>query len=281
MIKKVLAVITVVVVIALGLLAYSFFKAPEEASAPLEAVPVVVEEEASQPEVETVEETEIVENPQTDPAIAEAQAPSAEEPVNEETANEETTNEETVASNAPTIFEIVSTESEARFIIDEVLRNEAVTVVGVTDQVAGQFAIDQADLSRVQMGPIVVNARTLATDNDFRNRAIKNQILETDAYEFITFTPTEVMGLSGSGASGESYNFQIVGDLTIRDVTRPVTFEATATPLSDVELEGSASVTILYDDFGLTIPAAQAVSAVDDEVKLEIDFVATAVEQSS
>jgi polyisoprenoid-binding protein YceI len=130
------------------------------------------------------------------------------------------------------------------------------------------------------MGPILVNARTLATDNDFRNRAIKNRILSTDEYEFITFTPTEIVGLSGSAAIGESYSFQIVGDLTIRDETRPVTFEVTASLASKTQLTGSATVTVLYDDFSLTIPAAQAVSAVDDDVRLEIDFVATAVEAS-
>ena len=165
-----------------------------------------------------------------------------------------------------------------RFLIGEVLNGSPVTVVGATDQVAGQFAVEAGDLSTAQMGPILVNARTLATDNDFRNRALKNRILVTDQFEFITFTPTTITGLSGAGRAGESYTFQIGGDLTVRDVTRPVTFETTVSAVSGNKVQGSASTTILYKDFELTIPSARSVASVEDEVILEIDFVATVTE---
>ena len=35
-------------------------------------------------------------------------------------------------------------------------------------------------------------------------------------YEFITFTPTHLTGLSGAGQAGQPITFQIIGDLTIR-----------------------------------------------------------------
>jgi polyisoprenoid-binding protein YceI len=126
------------------------------------------------------------------------------------------------------------------------------------------------------IGPILVNARTLTTDNDFRNRAIKNRILNTNDYEFVTFAPTELVGLPDSVSVGESFAFQIVGDLTVRDATREVTFDAAVTPISETELEGTATTMILYADFGLSIPDAPAVASVEDEVRLEIDFVAVA-----
>jgi polyisoprenoid-binding protein YceI len=175
-------------------------------------------------------------------------------------------------------FEIVPAGSEARFLIDEVLRGAPVTVVGATDQVAGQLAIDPVDLTSAQVGIIQVNARTLATDNDFRNRAIKNRILLTDNYEFVTFTPTEVVGLPETGAVGETYTFQIAGDLTITDVTRPVTFDVVASATSEGQIEGTATTAFLYTDFELFIPDAPAVDTVDDEVRLELDFVAQAVQ---
>lgn len=277
MIKRIIAIVAIVVLLAAGYLAYSFLRTPEEASAPIEAIPVQVEAEPSPSEVSSEAP---VEEPVVEEAVTEPVAESA-ELATESPAVEPAAAEAEAASSQPTIFEIVPAQSQARFMIDEVLRGEPFTVVGVTDQVAGQFAVDPTDLSTAQMGPILVNARTLATDNDFRNRAIKNRILVTDQYEFITFTPTAITGLSGAGTPGQSYEFQISGDLTILDTTQPVTFQATATPVSETELQGSASVTILYNDFNLTIPASQAVSAVADEVTLEIDFVANAVEQSS
>lgn len=150
------------------------------------------------------------------------------------------------------------------------------TVIGVTDQVAGQIAVDAGDPPSAQIGTILVNARTLVTDNEFRNRAIKNRILQTDTYEFVTFTPTEIQGLPDGATVGQGLTFQIVGDLAVRDVTREVVFEATVTPISQTRLEGSATTTIFYADFDLFIPDSPSVDTVEDEVILELDFVAVA-----
>ncbi len=139
------------------------------------------------------------------------------------------------------IFEIVQDQSEARFIIDEVLRGAPKRVVGVTNQVAGQIVVDPANPGATQLGTIQVNARTLATDNDFRNRAIKNQILDTNNYEFVTFEPTELVGLPESVTVGQPFSFQIVGDLTIKDTTQSVTFDVTITPVSETQLQGLAT----------------------------------------
>lgn len=113
-------------------------------------------------------------------------------------------------------------ESEVRFTIYEELRGQPKDVVGVSDQVAGEIAVLPGDLSALQVGTIQVNARTLVTDESQRNQAIRNRILNTDTYEFITFTPTEIIGLSGSGELGQTVTFQVAGDMTIRNVTRPV-----------------------------------------------------------
>jgi len=57
-------------------------------------------------------------------------------------------------------------------------------------------------------------------------------------------------------------------------VTREVTFDVTLTPVSETRLEGTATSTIRYADFGLSIPRVPSVASVADEVRLEIDFVA-------
>ncbi len=179
-------------------------------------------------------------------------------------------------STGTTIYEIDASRSEARFTIEEVLRGSDKTVVGVSSNLAGQIAFDESNPAATQVGEILINARDFATDNNFRNRAIANEILLTNTYEFITFTPKELVGLPDSVTIGETYDFQVVGDLTIIGETREVTFDATVTPISESELQGLASVTILYADFGVTVPLSQAVSAVNDDVLLEIDFVAVA-----
>jgi polyisoprenoid-binding protein YceI len=159
-------------------------------------------------------------------------------------------------------------------VIDEVLNNAPKTVVGTTKQVAGQIEVDPTDPSKSRVGTIQVNARDLTTDSEFRNRAIKNQILQTDQYELITFEPTSLTGLPATGAVGQSYTFQVVGNLTIKGVSKPATFDVTVTPASDTRLIGSATTTIKYADWGITIPQVRQVASVSEDVRLEIDFVA-------
>lgn len=172
------------------------------------------------------------------------------------------------------LFEIVSEESEASFTLDEILRGEPTVVVGVTDQIAAEIGVNLSNPSNSQVGVILVNARTFVTDNGFRNRAIQNEILDTGDFEFIRFTPTDVVGLPESIEIGESVDLQISGDLTIRDVTQSVTFETTVTLVSDSRLEGVASATVLRADFGLVIPSVPNVADVSEEVLLNLSFVA-------
>lgn len=253
----------IVVLLVLALFGYSVFRKPEEASSPIQAIPIAVSTST------TVPATTIA--PTNEPATSTAAA------VASTAAPEPAAGAATTSASSQQTFEIVSAESEARFLIDEVLRGAPVTVVGVTDQVAGQIALDPSDLAATQLGVIQVNARTLATDNDFRNRAIKNAILNTDSYEFVTFTPTSISGLPATVTVGQPFTFQITGDLTIKDTTRSVTFDATVTPVSETELSGTASTSVLYRDFNLAIPDSPSVDTVADTVRLEIDFVARAL----
>jgi polyisoprenoid-binding protein YceI len=187
----------------------------------------------------------------------------------------ESTADTQVTATAPR-FEIQPAESEARFVIDEVLQGAPKTVVGTTDQVAGQIAFDPADADAAQVGAILVNARTLATDSTQRDRAIQNWVLQTETYEYVSFTPTQLAGLPETMQVGEAVTFQIVGDLTIRDVTRQATFEATVTPIASDQLEGTATTTIRYADWGISIPQVPMVASVSDQLGLQLDFVATA-----
>jgi polyisoprenoid-binding protein YceI len=252
--KWIIGLGVVVVVIVVGLVAYSFLQTPEEASGPIEAIPVAAEPAS----MEASEKASGSEDPgQAAPASGEETSASA-------------------ANASSATFEIVPAESEVRFVIEEVLNGAPKTVVGTTDQIAGEMAINADDPAGSVIGPVLINARTLTTDNDFRNRAIKNRILSTNEFEFITFAPTGLEGMPESVSVGESFSFQIIGDLTVREVTKELTFDATVTPISETQLEGTASAVILYADFGLVIPDVPSVASVEDDVRLEIDFIATA-----
>lgn len=265
-IRNSIVALVLIVVVAGGFLAFTVLRTPEEASAPITAIPLATTVSSASAS-STAESVTASATPSASSSASAAATAEAEASASAGSAS-------TAGSAGVILAQIVPDESEVRFVIDEVLNNAPKTVIGTTNQVAGELSVDPQNLSATQIGTIQINARTLTTDSEFRNRAIKNQILATDQYEFITFTPTAIEGLPASGAAGQSYTFKVTGDLTIRDVTRPVTFDVTATPESDARLTGTATATIRYADYGITIPQVRQVASVAEDVRLEIDFVA-------
>jgi len=255
-----------ILVLALALTACGLLQEPEEASAPIEAIPLATQSAG----VATSAPAEATEAP------AEATAAPAEPTAAPAEATVAPTEEPAAPAGTAQVYTIDSAASQVRFEIGEDLRGARNNVVGTTDQVAGQISVNLADLSQTEVGIIQINARTLVTDNDFRNRAIANEILDTGDFEFITFTPTSVEGLPASATIGEAISFSIVGDLTIRDITMPATFNVEATAVSETQITGTATVTVNRADFGLQIPSVPSVANVDEQVQLFIDFTANA-----
>lgn len=253
MMKRVASILILLVIAVLALSACGVLSEPATPSAPIEAVPL---EEASS---DTQEASPDESNESTDEDMAAEEAPAAED-----------------ASSGATIYTISPDGSSVRFELDEDLRGERVTVVGETDQVAGELSVDLANLGDTKVGVVQINARGLATDNNFRNRAIQNEILNTGNFEFITFEPTAVNGLPDSAAVGDTIEFTIDGNLTIVDQTQPATFNVTATIVSEDQITGTATAVVNRTDFGLNIPSVPNVANVEEEVELYIDFTANA-----
>jgi polyisoprenoid-binding protein YceI len=194
--------------------------------------------------------------------------------------NSEDTQSNDVTSES-VVFSIDTEQSDVSFTLEEDLRGVRTTVIGTTNEVGGTINVDMTNPSASTIGTIAVNARTLATDNDFRNRALRSDILKTaqDDFEFIIFEPTSLGNFSSESVSiGDTFTFDITGDLTITGVTQSVTFNASVTVDSDTHINGSATTNVLRSDYGLTIPNVRAVANVTDDVDLAINFVATASE---
>lgn len=219
--------------------------------------------------------------PTAEPTVAPTEAPAA--TATEAPAATAAPTEAPTATAAPTeapaaavVFKIDGARSKATFTLDEKLFGQPKTVIGETAGVQGEITFSAADLSQTKIGTLQIDASTLTTDSNNRNRAIARFILQTtqEQYKFITFEPTAIEGLPASAKVGEAVTFKVTGNLKVRDVVKPVTFETTATLVSDTELSGSATATVLRSDFGLEIPSVPSVADVTDEVKLQLDFVA-------
>jgi polyisoprenoid-binding protein YceI len=252
-----------------------------EASEPISAIPVEIDTPSADPTQVGGYEVDDIQTPAPGAGQQQEDEPKAADedalPVESETGSDP-------ADNIPeqpslTIYSILPEQSEVRFFIYEELNGQPKTVVGTSSQVAGEAAIALDDLSMVQPGTIQVNARTFVTDDDRRNQAIRNRILHTDLFEFITFVPTSITGLAGSAVSGQTISFSVLGDLTIRSETRPASFDVTAQVETNGRISGSASAEVRRSDFNLIVPSVPFVANVGETVTLEIDFVMEAVER--
>ncbi|PIE80474.1 MAG: hypothetical protein CSA11_07690 [Chloroflexi bacterium] len=235
MIKRVSSMMILLLITILALSACGVLSEPETPSAPIEAVPL-------------------------------ADSTNSEGTMPEDSAAD--------AGSHAVVYTISPEGSAVRFELDEDLRGERITVVGETDQVAGELSVDLSNLGNTQVGIMQINARGLKTDNNFRNRAIQNEILNADNFELITFEPTAVNGLPDSAAVGDTVEFTINGNLTVTDKTQPVTFNVTATVVSEEQITGTAAAVITQADFGISIPSVPNVANVEEEIELYIDFTA-------
>ncbi len=89
------------------------------------------------------------------------------------------------------------------------------------------------------------------------------------------------MGLDRGASPGETFQFQIAGELTIKDTTNPVVFDVTAEMVSENRIVGSATTSIQRNDFDLAVPNVPNVANVGEEVSLKIDFVANTAASTS
>lgn len=262
-----------------ALTACGLLSEPPEASGPIEVIPLVLETQVTPAETPAASTTvPVVEEPVEQETAAAYPAPAtavaAQPPAAYPDPPPAATDDGSAAPGALRLYQISQDASQVTFELDEDLRGQRTTVVGTTNQVAGEMALNLADLSTAQIGVIQINARTLLTDNSFRNRAIHNEILETGAHEFITFTPTNISGLPPAAAVGQEISFTVDGQLTIRDITQPVTFNVVAVAQSETMLTGHATTTIERTAFNLTIPQVPQVANVEETIDLTLTFTA-------
>lgn len=200
--------------------------------------------------------------------------PEATSPAATGQATEPTQNES--PPEGTTAFQVDSGQSEVRFVIGEILAGQPNTVTGVNRQVTGSAQVSLSQPGDSRLGQFQIEAAGFRTDSSLRDRAINQFILQSESFPTIVFTPTAVTGLPESASTGDNLTVQITGDLTIRHVTRQVSFAVELSVISDSHLQATGSATIARADYDLQIPQVPRVAGVDEELTLEIDLLLVA-----
>jgi polyisoprenoid-binding protein YceI len=177
------------------------------------------------------------------------------------------------AASDGTRVEIVPGAAEARFKVWELLagRVQSNQAIGATRDVSGAIVLDAAGMPMAGQSAITVDLRTLTSDSANRDRYIKNNTLEVNAYPTATIAVTAVDGMPWPLPTEGEAQFQLTGDLTIHGVTQPSTWQVAAR-FGGGEVAGRATTVVRMTDFGMTPPRVGPVVEIQDETELEIDF---------
>ena len=175
---------------------------------------------------------------------------------------------------APGRYSVVPEGSEVRYRVREQLvglsfPNDA---VGATSVVEGTIHLDAQGRLVPAGSRITVDLRTLRSDEPRRDNYVRRNTLETERFPTVVFAPTEVRGLTVPLPESGSVPFELLGDLTVKEVTRRVTWSTTAT-FDGARVVVRARTAFRFGDFGLRVPRVSVVLSVDDDIKLEADLV--------
>ena len=183
---------------------------------------------------------------------------------------------QTSSPSGAVAYKIVPGESNLKYEVGETFindNNRFNLAVGVTPQVSGEITIDTASPQNSQIGTIKADISQFKSDKSRRDNYIRQHFLESDKYPTVTFVPTQVEGLPQTYTEGQEVQLKITGNVTIRDVTKPVTFDATV-KLSGGTLSGVATTSILMSDFGFGPISIMGMLKTEDQVKLTLTIVA-------
>ncbi|HEU4586113.1 MAG TPA: YceI family protein [Gemmatimonadaceae bacterium] len=163
--------------------------------------------------------------------------------------------------------------NEARYFAREQLAGVSFPndAIGVTKGVSGAIVIDEAGKLVPAESKIVVDVTQLKSDRDRRDGYIQRRTLETAKYPTVTLVPKEITGLSSPLPDSGRATFQLVGDLTIKGVTRPTNWQVSARFRGDT-VSGTASTSFTFADFQMEKPSVPIVLGVQDTLHLQYDF---------
>jgi polyisoprenoid-binding protein YceI len=175
----------------------------------------------------------------------------------------------TIAAPTTTTWAIDPAHSEVGFSIRHMMVS---STRGRFSDVSGTITLDERDPARsgvaVQIGVASVDTREERRDAHLRSA----DFFDAETWPTIAFRSTKVEPLGGD-------RLRVSGDLTIRDVTRPVNFEAEyngrgTTPWGTEVIGYSADLKLNRKDFGLTYNVALETGGfvVGDEVKIHLDI---------
>ena len=174
------------------------------------------------------------------------------------------------ATAGETLYRIDPTGSSLTYDIQEsIVGREATTATGTTHGIAGDLAINTNDLAESRVGKIVVNVEQFRSDNNLRDARIRQDFLQSHQFPLATFSISQIRGLEGKLAEGETQTFTMDGLVTLRDTSAPATWKVTAS-LANGTLTATATTMAKLSRFDAGPISITGLVKTSDDVKLTL-----------
>jgi polyisoprenoid-binding protein YceI len=172
-------------------------------------------------------------------------------------------------------FTVSATGNSARYRVREQLMGKELPndAIGETAEITGMITVDSTTGALVAgQSKFVVNTGLFKSDSDRRDGYVRGRLLEATKFPTVEFVPTGVRGLTAAAASASGpKTFELIGDLTVKGVTKPTTWKVTAQQAPG-RATGSAVTKFTFSDFTITPPKVPILLSVADTIALEYDF---------
>ncbi len=154
-------------------------------------------------------------------------------------------------------------DGEAMFVgynIEETLRGIDATATGTTGAYEGSLTVDGASVTALSVS---VDMTTLASDEGFRDNALRDDGLETDTFPQAVFTLVSPIELPDAPVVGEEVAATATGELDLHGVVRMVDVAVTGRWNGDT-IDVTGTIPIVLSDYAITAPVRGFVSVRDE-----------------
>ncbi|HLE81087.1 MAG TPA: YceI family protein [Dehalococcoidia bacterium] len=167
---------------------------------------------------------------------------------------------------------VVQNESQAAYRVREQLADVALPgeAIGSTKNITGSIVLDPKGNIVPEQSKLVVDLRDLRSNEDRRDQFIQRTPLQTAQFPTAEFVPRQAPGLPVPLPTSGVASFRLVGDLTIRGVTRPATWEVAA-QFTERNVAARGSTSFTFNDFEMPKPSIAVVLSVEDTIRLVLD----------
>jgi polyisoprenoid-binding protein YceI len=163
----------------------------------------------------------------------------------------------------------VADASEVGYRVREQVGLTKLEATGRTTRVDGAFLVEGGLLVEAAFE---VDMATFASDRSQRDQQFRTRIMDATSYPTARFSLADPVALPASTDPATMRPFPIVGELTLRGVTRPVTIETYAA-VDGGRLRLTGATEIVFADWGIPNPSLPvALIFTDDRGTLEFDL---------